>query len=317
MLGSSLGKVLAFRRLLNPSYQFKLPTSTRIVNIFHETDPLATRLEPLFFAKEKTVKPLKMKNYHATTRNSITLNLSSSPIKRPNSKRIDIMFCPKDQFNKANFSIGLLPFYLHDALWESDEVIKFIFQSLLDVDMNGRSTEKVTVAGVRRSYLDQNIENSKFENKKFDNKKFENRKFETNNNVLKVLVNDNLPSSDDDTFQQSRKSHSLKNIVSRKSRTSISRVQNFKSKIRSRFASSSSQDEAHPSSSHQNISQKNSSDTSESLNRPTSILAIQPASSPMFIKQTSTPTPLNPYSNPYIAWKNYVFFSGNEFFLYP
>merc|ERR1712157_354719 len=120
---------------------------TRIVNIFHETDPLATRLEPLFFQQEQGVKthaqkPLKMKNYESS-RNSVLHSISSSsPKKKPHNKRIDIMFCPKDRLSKANISIGLLPFYLHGALWESDEVIKFIFQNLLEIDQKPPEPEK-------------------------------------------------------------------------------------------------------------------------------------------------------------------------------
>lgn len=106
----------------------------KIVNIFHESDPIASRLEPvLLFSTDgsqinlqnsqnpqninyHTFEPINIKNYHP--------NLHAN--------RLDFIWVPKKRNNHTYGGTHILQFYLHYVLWDAKDVCKFIFMKLLD-----------------------------------------------------------------------------------------------------------------------------------------------------------------------------------------
>ena len=120
LLGSSLAQVLAFRKSIDK--KFKTTSLKKIVNIFHDADPLATRLSPF------------------TDSTSTDLNecLSNPEILK---SAIDVIHKPNNFPN--NFNNMLLPFYVHDTLWEDNTVIKFIINCVLRLEKT-ESTPVIT-----------------------------------------------------------------------------------------------------------------------------------------------------------------------------
>lgn len=65
MFGSPLSLVLAYRKILSEDKNTPIPRpgSCQVYNLFHPTDPVATRLEPIISARFSMIPPVNVARY--------------------------------------------------------------------------------------------------------------------------------------------------------------------------------------------------------------------------------------------------------------
>lgn len=63
IFGSPLSIILAARRLTDPNNSSTKPHCTQVYNLFHPTDPVASRLEPLLSARFSMLAPVNIPRY--------------------------------------------------------------------------------------------------------------------------------------------------------------------------------------------------------------------------------------------------------------
>ncbi|XP_055385938.1 protein retinal degeneration B isoform X2 [Condylostylus longicornis] len=63
MFGTPLAVMLAFRRIREPRYNITKPNCQQVYNMFHPTDPAASRIEPLLSARFSSLSPVNIPRY--------------------------------------------------------------------------------------------------------------------------------------------------------------------------------------------------------------------------------------------------------------
>ncbi|XP_017766870.1 PREDICTED: protein retinal degeneration B isoform X5 [Eufriesea mexicana] len=166
MFGSPLALVLAYRKISSDkSSNIRRPLVNQVYNLFHPTDPVAARLEPLISARFSLLPPVNVARYlkyplgngqpyhllEALQTNPQLFtdglnipNMSMSHVRRLSdisiqstmsvtqkwwgNKRLDYaLYCPE---GLANFPTNALPHLFHASYWESSDVIAFILRQL-------------------------------------------------------------------------------------------------------------------------------------------------------------------------------------------
>uniref|UniRef100_T1JJI2 DDHD domain-containing protein n=1 Tax=Strigamia maritima TaxID=126957 RepID=T1JJI2_STRMM len=174
MFGAPLSLVLAFRKLHtceDKNMPPMRPMCSQVYNLFHPTDPLASRIEPLVSARFSMVQPVNVARYakyplgdgqpyhlleciqsnaHLFSDMSVAslCNRRTSEVsiqmthKWWGVKRMDYaLYCPE---GLANFPTNALPHLFHASYWESSDVIAFVIRQLArgDSSVGSGSEEK-------------------------------------------------------------------------------------------------------------------------------------------------------------------------------
>jgi len=176
MFGSPLSVVLASRRLMDTKLGAIRPQCGQVYNLFHPTDPIAARLEPLISARFSMLSPVNIPRYakfplgngqpyhlleliqtspHMFSDIPGPRRLSDSSIQSNISGLIDNV--PLTTINAlqhrwwgskrldfalycpeglSNFPAHALPHLFHASYWESSDVIAFILRQIGRFDMN-------------------------------------------------------------------------------------------------------------------------------------------------------------------------------------
>ncbi|XP_053698054.1 protein retinal degeneration B [Sabethes cyaneus] len=170
MFGSPLAIILAARRLSDSRYGTHKPTCTQIYNLFHPTDPTASRLEPLLSARFSILLPVNVPRYakyplgNGQPYHLLELiqsspqifsggpqgrRLSDTSIQSATSGMIDnVPLSTITQLQQrwwgakrldyalycpdglSNFPAHALPHLFHASYWESSDVIAFILRQI-------------------------------------------------------------------------------------------------------------------------------------------------------------------------------------------
>ncbi|XP_041563999.1 protein retinal degeneration B isoform X6 [Drosophila elegans] len=127
MFGSPLSVVLAARKLHDAKAALARPNCHQVYNLFHPTDPIASRLEPLLSARFSILSPVNVPRYAKyPLGNGQPLHLFQN--KWWGSKRLDYaLYCPE---GLSNFPAHALPHLFHASYWESPDVIAFILRQI-------------------------------------------------------------------------------------------------------------------------------------------------------------------------------------------
>ncbi|XP_055526157.1 protein retinal degeneration B isoform X2 [Wyeomyia smithii] len=170
MFGSPLSIILAARRLSDSRYGAHKPSCTQIYNLFHPTDPTASRLEPLLSARFSILLPVNVPRYakyplgngqpyhlleliqsspQIFSNGPPARRLSDASIQSAASGMIDNV--PLTTINQlqqrwwgskrldyalycpdglSNFPAHALPHLFHASYWESSDVIAFILRQI-------------------------------------------------------------------------------------------------------------------------------------------------------------------------------------------
>lgn len=152
VFGSPLGLVLAFRKMANNFIE--TPCCTQIYNLFHLTDPVATRIEPMLCKQFRFIKPVMVPRYskfpqgdgavtsldhfmakyahlfeNEATKSNANDKLSAHTKKNWwGDNRIDYVLFAPDTI--ANLPKKSLPYIFHSCFWESTDVVAFILRVL-------------------------------------------------------------------------------------------------------------------------------------------------------------------------------------------
>ncbi|XP_076263380.1 retinal degeneration B isoform X4 [Rhynchophorus ferrugineus] len=142
MFGSPLALVLAYRKIAAPdekSGNITRPCCLQVYNLFHPTDPVASRLEPLISARFSILPPVNVPRYAKyPLGNGQPYHLLQQ--KWWGGKRLDYaLYCPE---GLSNFPTNALPHLFHASYWESCDVIAFILRQVGGIEGGGE------VAGV-------------------------------------------------------------------------------------------------------------------------------------------------------------------------
>ncbi|XP_017063605.1 protein retinal degeneration B isoform X3 [Drosophila eugracilis] len=160
MFGSPLSVVLAARKLHDAKAALARPNCHQVYNLFHPTDPIASRLEPLLSARFSILSPVNVPRYakyplgngqplhlleviqshpqHFNDGNNLLAGrrLSDASMQSTISvqnkwwgtKRLDYaLYCPE---GLSNFPAHALPHLFHASYWESPDVIAFILRQI-------------------------------------------------------------------------------------------------------------------------------------------------------------------------------------------
>ncbi|XP_016974664.1 protein retinal degeneration B isoform X3 [Drosophila rhopaloa] len=160
MFGSPLSVVLAARKLHDAKAALARPNCHQVYNLFHPTDPIASRLEPLLSARFSILAPVNVPRYakyplgngqplhlleviqshpqHFNDGNNLLAGrrLSDASMQSTISvqnkwwgtKRLDYaLYCPE---GLSNFPAHALPHLFHASYWESPDVIAFILRQI-------------------------------------------------------------------------------------------------------------------------------------------------------------------------------------------
>ncbi|XP_058821213.1 protein retinal degeneration B isoform X1 [Topomyia yanbarensis] len=170
MFGSPLAIILAARRLSDSRYGTHKPSCTQMYNLFHPTDPMASRLEPLLSARFSMLLPVNVPRYakyplgNGQPYHLLELIQSSPQIfsNGPPARRLSdvsiqsaasgmIDNVPLTTINQlqqrwwgskrldyalycpdglSNFPSHALPHLFHASYWESSDVIAFILRQI-------------------------------------------------------------------------------------------------------------------------------------------------------------------------------------------
>ncbi|KAL3276185.1 hypothetical protein HHI36_020904 [Cryptolaemus montrouzieri] len=130
MFGSPLALVLAYRKLStseDKTSNLTRPTCLQVYNLFHPTDPVAARLEPLLSARFSILPPVNIPRYAKyPLGNGQPYHLLQQ--KWWGNKRMDYaLYCPE---GLSNFPTNALPHLFHASYWESCDVIAFILRQI-------------------------------------------------------------------------------------------------------------------------------------------------------------------------------------------
>ncbi|XP_055684260.1 protein retinal degeneration B isoform X2 [Lutzomyia longipalpis] len=170
LFGSPLAIVLAARKLSDANYGSERPQCTQVYNLFHPTDPVASRLEPLISARFSMLAPINVPRYakyplgngqpyhlleliqsspQLFSDGLHTRRLSDSSLQSTVSGMIDNV--PLATINTlqhrwwgskrldyalycpeglSNFPANALPHLFHASYWESSDVIAFILRQI-------------------------------------------------------------------------------------------------------------------------------------------------------------------------------------------
>lgn len=175
MFGSPLSVVLASRRLMDSKHGSTKPAAHQVYNLFHPTDPIAARLEPLISARFSMLPPINVPRYakyplgngshhlleliqscpHMFSELPGPRRLSDSSIQSNISGLIDnvplttikalqqrwwgtrrLDYALYCPDGLSNFSAHALPHLFHASYWESSDVIAFILRQIGKFDYN-------------------------------------------------------------------------------------------------------------------------------------------------------------------------------------
>ena len=168
MFGSPLAIILAARRLNDSRYGTHKPQCSQMYNLFHPTDPIASRIEPLLSARFSMLPPVKIPRYAIyplgngqpyhlleliqsspqifsdVQRRSSDVSMQSTasemidnvPLTTINqlqqrwwgSKRLDYALYCPEGL--SNFPSHALPHLFHASYWESSDVIAFVLRQI-------------------------------------------------------------------------------------------------------------------------------------------------------------------------------------------
>ncbi|XP_055710958.1 protein retinal degeneration B isoform X3 [Phlebotomus papatasi] len=180
LFGSPLAIVLAARKLSDCNYGSERPQCTQVYNLFHPTDPVASRLEPLISARFSMLAPVNVPRYakyplgngqpyhlleliqsspHLFSDSLHARRLSDTSLQSNISGMIDNV--PLATINTlqhrwwgskrldyalycpeglSNFPAHALPHLFHASYWESSDVIAFILRQIGRFDSTTLST---------------------------------------------------------------------------------------------------------------------------------------------------------------------------------
>ncbi|XP_055846678.1 protein retinal degeneration B isoform X7 [Episyrphus balteatus] len=138
MFGTPLSIVLASRKLHDSRQNLVKPNCLQVYNMFHPTDPIASRLEPLLSARFSMLSPVNVPRYAKyPLGNGQPLHLcmftdfdtfEKMQQKWWGTKRLDYaLYCPE---GLSNFPAHALPHLFHASYWESSDVIAFILRQI-------------------------------------------------------------------------------------------------------------------------------------------------------------------------------------------
>ncbi|XP_055915005.1 protein retinal degeneration B isoform X6 [Eupeodes corollae] len=138
MFGTPLSIVLASRKLHDSRQNLVRPNCLQVYNMFHPTDPIASRLEPLLSARFSMLSPVNVPRYAKyPLGNGQPLHLcmyidfetfDKMQQKWWGTKRLDYaLYCPE---GLSNFPAHALPHLFHASYWESSDVIAFILRQI-------------------------------------------------------------------------------------------------------------------------------------------------------------------------------------------
>ncbi|XP_056630482.1 protein retinal degeneration B isoform X4 [Diorhabda sublineata] len=135
MFGSPLALVLAYRKISSPDDKLNnitRPVCLQVYNLFHPTDPVAARLEPLLSARFSILAPVNIPRYAKyPLGNGQPYHLVQQ--KWWGSKRMDYaLYCPE---GLSNFPTNALPHLFHASYWESCDVIAFILRQIGGIEV--------------------------------------------------------------------------------------------------------------------------------------------------------------------------------------
>ncbi|KAJ8934898.1 hypothetical protein NQ318_002652 [Aromia moschata] len=135
MFGSPLALVLAYRKISSQDEKqnnITRPACHQVYNMFHPTDPVAARLEPLLSAKFSILPPVNVLRYAKyPLGNGQSYHLLQQ--KWWGGKRMDYaLYCPE---GLSNFPTNALPHLFHASYWESCDVIAFILRQIGGIEV--------------------------------------------------------------------------------------------------------------------------------------------------------------------------------------
>uniref|UniRef100_A0A6P7GDF1 Protein retinal degeneration B-like n=1 Tax=Diabrotica virgifera virgifera TaxID=50390 RepID=A0A6P7GDF1_DIAVI len=135
MFGSPLALVLAYRKISSQddkTNNITRPTCLQVYNLFHPTDPVAARLEPLLSARFSILPPVNISRYAKyPLGNGQPYHLVQQ--KWWGGKRMDYaLYCPE---GLSNFPTNALPHLFHASYWESCDVIAFILRQIGGIEV--------------------------------------------------------------------------------------------------------------------------------------------------------------------------------------
>lgn len=144
MFGSPLALVLAYRKISSQDDKLNnitRPVCLQVYNLFHPTDPVAARLEPLLSARFSILAPVNIPRYAKyPLGNGQPYHLVQQ--KWWGSKRMDYaLYCPE---GLSNFPTNALPHLFHASYWESCDVIAFILRQIGGIDVTSMTGDNDT-----------------------------------------------------------------------------------------------------------------------------------------------------------------------------
>ncbi|GFV52968.1 protein retinal degeneration B [Trichonephila clavipes] len=180
MFGSPLGTVLAYRKMLtfdDKSSPPSRPSCSQVYNLFHPTNPCASRVEPLLSARFAQLSPINIPRYqkyplgdgqplhlleyiqtypHLFMENQAVRRTSEASIASTMSGMVDMVpittvtsltqkwwglkridYALYCPEGLSNFPTNALPHLFHASYWESNDVIAFILRQLMRSDSLG------------------------------------------------------------------------------------------------------------------------------------------------------------------------------------
>ncbi|KAK8759334.1 hypothetical protein V5799_003031 [Amblyomma americanum] len=158
MFGSPIALVLAYRKMLSfddKNAPLPRPQCSQVYNLFHPTDPLAARLEPLLSARFSQLPPVNVPRYQKyPLGDGQPIHLLTQ--KWWGSRRLDFaLYCPE---GLANFPPHVLPHLFHASYWESMDVVGLLLRQLLRGGCGMSSAlDSSGVGGVPAGTLDRDL----------------------------------------------------------------------------------------------------------------------------------------------------------------
>ncbi|XP_022651085.1 protein retinal degeneration B-like isoform X2 [Varroa destructor] len=134
MFGSPVALILSYRKMVSgedKAMPIVKAGNTQVYNLFHPTDLLGLRVEPLISAKFAQIPPVTVPRFQKyPLGDGQPIHLFSS--RWWGNKRIDYaLYCPE---GLANFPAQSLPHLFHASYWESSDVASFVIRQLVRCD---------------------------------------------------------------------------------------------------------------------------------------------------------------------------------------
>ncbi|KAJ6636313.1 Protein retinal degeneration B, partial [Pseudolycoriella hygida] len=175
MFGSPLSVILAARKLYDTSRPYVTPNCTQVYNLFHGTDPVASRIEPLLSGCFYMMPPINIPRYtkyplgngqpyhlletiqsnpqmfnHPEYRRSSDTSMQSTTSSHIEGVTIETIRALQRRWwgpkridyalycpeGLSNFPSHALPHLFHASYWESTDVIAFVLRQLSRFDTN-------------------------------------------------------------------------------------------------------------------------------------------------------------------------------------